>query len=66
MNERQFKVSGTVSVDRDEVLDYLRYSYDSDIDDNYEPTDAEWEECAYDLFENDKIEWCDSELTPVN
>lgn len=49
---RVYKITGTVRVSKDEVLDYF------DIDDeDYEPTDDEWYEVAYKAFLNDDVEY---------
>ena len=44
--ERHYKVTAEIVVTKEEVLNYLGYSADSD----YEPTDDEWEECADAIF----------------
>ena len=49
---RVYKITGTVRVSKDEVLDYF------DIDDeDYEPTDDEWHKVAYEAFLNDDAEY---------
>lgn len=49
---RVYKITGTVRVSKDEVLDYF------DIDDeDYEPTDDEWHKVAYVVFLNDDAEY---------
>lgn len=58
---RFFEVSGEVCLEKEDVICYLQ-QFSDDIDDDYEPTDAEWEECAYDMFEKDTIMWSYSEL----
>ena len=55
MNYRRFTITGKFDVDIDDVLAYL------DIDDeDYEPTDDEWLECAREMFENDEFDWLES------
>lgn len=58
MNYRRFTIIGHFDVYIDDVLAFL------DIDDeNYEPTDEEWLECAREMFESDEFDWMDSEVT---
>lgn len=66
MGTRYYKVTGTVCVDLEEVLDWLEMQ-GADLGedpDEYEPTDNEWKGCALDLFENDEISWLESDLEP--
>lgn len=54
---RVYKITGTVRVSKDEVLDYF------DIEDeDYEPTDDEWYEVAHEAFLNDDAEYDRLEL----
>ena len=58
MSYRRFTISGHFDVDIDDVLAFL------DVDDeDYEPTDEEWLECAREMFESDEFDWMDSEVT---
>lgn len=61
MEERDFHVSGTVSVSWDDVCEFCGIDQD---DPERQPTDSEWLACAYKLFEEDEIYWCESSLEP--
>ena len=56
--ERRFVVTGKFDVTIDDVYDFLGVDYDEE----YEPTDQEWLECARDLWESDECAWVDSEV----
>lgn len=57
MSYRRFTISGKFDVEIDDVLAYLGID-----DEDYEPTDDEWLECAKEMFENDEFDWLESEV----
>lgn len=59
---REFEVTGRVTVDREEVIAFLADCSEEEYEEDYEPTDAEYLACAYELFEKDEICWCESRL----
>ena len=63
---RYFRVEGTVFLDRDDVIAWLNVDLEGgeELDDDYQPTDDEWMDCALEMFENDEICWSESDLIP--
>lgn len=57
MDKKYYNVSGTVSITKEDVLNYLKYE-----DDNYEPTKQQWENCAKEMFKANSIYWHESIL----
>lgn len=52
-----FIITGKFNVELDDVLAFL------DIDEeNYEPNDDEWLQCAKEMFENDEFNWLESDV----
>ena len=50
MSDRTYKYSGYIEVDVDDVRDWLEDKYGDEIPDDYEPTDDEWNDAAWDML----------------
>ena len=50
MSDRTYKYSGYIEVDIDDVRDWLEDKYGDEIPDDYEPTDDEWSDAAWDML----------------
>lgn len=52
-----FIITGKFNVELDDVLAFLDIN-----EENYEPNDDEWLQCAKKMFENDEFNWLESDV----
>lgn len=49
---KRYGFTGHIEVDIDEVRDFLEERDDRELPDDYEPTEAEWHDAAWEMLKN--------------